>query len=164
MALVSVSLCCVTNNHTTPVTSNNKHLFFTHLQGSTLLRWVDLGGCACLSWADSCLWVCQCSRAGLTGSLYTVLYVCHYSLGRSISPNVQVHFKPQLASHFLNILLAKENHMAETKVQSLRKSPAHSERMLKNFMARSMNVENDEELDQMIAIYPKTQMEVKRRL
>lgn len=101
MTFVSVSICCVTNNHTTPVISNNKHLFFTHLQCSTLLMWVDLGGYAFLSWADS---------------LYTVLYGCHYSLGRSASPNVQVHFKPLFASHFLNILLAKENHMADPKV------------------------------------------------
>lgn len=58
---VPVSFCCVTTTQPLQVTFRNKHLFFTHLQRSAILRWVDLGGYVCLRWADSC--VCGFARA-----------------------------------------------------------------------------------------------------
>lgn len=45
--------------------------------------------------------------------------------------------------------------MPEPKVKRLSRSLAHSGRALQGYMVRSMDIENNEELDQMIAIYPK---------
>lgn len=99
---------------------------------------------------------------GLAGHV-PVPSVCHSSPSRRASLKVQVHLKPLLASHF-HILLAKENHMPEPMVRRLSRPPAHSGRALQGYVVRSMDIENNEELDQIIAIYPKMQMEAENLL
>lgn len=54
--------------------------------------------------------------------------------------------------------------MTSPKVKKPSRSPGHSGRALQSYMARSMGIENDGKLGQMVEIYPQMQMKVESLL